>query len=1095
MGKLTLREIRRSLGRFLAIAAIVALGVGFFCGLRLTKTAMVRTLDAYAEAQQMYDFRLVSTIGFDETDAAKIAADSRVAACEGTKSADALTSTAGGAPRACKFLSLPETLDLPSLKAGRLPQTADECLADGMLYSEQDLGQKIVLSEENDDDTLGQFTRREFTIVGIAKSVLYINYERGSTSVGSGSLSAFVYVLPEAFDFDYDTELYLRLTDRAGEIYSDEYKAHIDDAEPWVTALAEQCADDRGTRLHDDAAETLADARETLDEKQQELADAKQKLADARKELADGEQKLADAQAEYDDGAAKLAEAREELRKQFNETVGELQSGQAEIDKNQAQLDQKRAELAAQKAQLEASKAQLEAALGSGQLPEDQKAQLQAQLAQVEAGLQKIEAAGPELDAAQQQIDAAQAELNAGSEEFGDGLEEANAEISENQKKLDEAKATLDEKNQELADAKQELADGEQQLADAKQELADGWADYYSGKAEAEQKIADAEAELADAKQQLTDGKQDIADAEVELSDGEQKLADAEQEYQDGQDALEKLENPDVFVLDRSSNIGYACFESDSDIVRGVSRVFPLFFFAVAALVCITTMTRMVDEQRTQAGVLKAMGYSNGAIFLVYFLYAGSASVLGCVVGVAAGSYFLPKMIWQGYNIMYGFTDILYAFDWPLALLSAGAYLLCALGTTWYVAHAELQRPAAELIRPKAPKAGKRILLERLPGLWNRIPFLHKVSIRNILRYKKRMIMMIIGIGGCTALLITGYGIQDSISNVVDYQYSEITRYDASVTFQHALNETERTAFAALCEEEAEEYLFVAEKSADASAGSTVKTTNVVCPASGSVEGFVDLHEKDKTPVAYPENGACVISRGLAEALQLSAGDTITLQSGTREAQLQVAAVFENYVYNYVYLTAESWAQCFGEAPAYEQAWVNFPPDADAHAASAALAGAKNVASVSLSSDFRARVATMMESLRYIVVVVVVCAAALAFIVLYNLTNINITEREREIATIKVLGFYDSETNRYVFRENIILTVLGALVGLPMGKALHAYVMSQIRIDLMCFDVRVAPGSYLLSAALTLAFGLLVNLALRRKIRAIDMAQALKSIE
>ena len=962
-----------------------------------------------------------------------------------------------------------------------------------------------------------------------------------------------MYVLPEAFDFDYDTELYLRLTDRAGEIYSDEYKARIDDAEPWVTALAEQCADDRGTRLHDDAAETLADARETLDEKQQELADAKQKLedakqtladaeqdvldgeqkladakeeadreladayqklvdgqkeieeneqklADARKELADGEQKLADAQAEYDDGAAKLAEAREELRKQFNETVGELQAGQAEIDKNQAQLDQKRAELAAQKAELEARKAQLEEALGNEMLPEEQ-AQLQAQLAQVNAGLQQIEAAGPELDAAQQQIDAAQAELNAGSEEFGDGLEEANAEISENQKKLDEAKATLDEKNQELADAKQELADGEQQLADAKQELADGWADYYSGKAEAEQKIADAEAELADAKQQLTDGKQDIADAEVELSDGEQKLADAEQEYQDGQDALEKLENPDVFVLDRSSNIGYACFESDSDIVRGVSRVFPLFFFAVAALVCITTMTRMVDEQRTQAGVLKAMGYSNGAIFLVYFLYAGSASVLGCVVGIAAGSYFLPKMIWQGYNIMYGFTDILYAFDWPLALLSAGAYLLCALGTllTRFLPFLVFnpKKPTPQYIQylgaalPGAIFA--MLVVYCLPGLWNRIPFLHKVSIRNILRYKKRMIMMIIGIGGCTALLITGYGIQDSISNVVDYQYSEITRYDASVTFQHALNETERTAFAALCEEEAEEYLFVAEKSADASAGSTVKTTNVVCPA--SVEGFVDLHEKDKTPVAYPENGACVISRGLAEALQLSAGDTITLQSGTRETQLQVAAVFENYVYNYVYLTAESWAQCFGEAPAYEQAWVNFPPDADAHAASAALAGAKNVASVSLSSDFRARVATMMESLRYIVVVVVVCAAALAFIVLYNLTNINITEREREIATIKVLGFYDSETNRYVFRENIILTVLGALVGLPMGKALHAYVMSQIRIDLMCFDVRVAPGSYLLSAALTLAFGLLVNLALRRKIRAIDMAQALKSIE
>ena len=264
-----------------------------------------------------------------------------------------------------------------------------------------------------------------------------------------------------------------------------------------------------------------------------------------------------------------------------------------------------------------------------------------------------------------------------------------------------------------------------------------------------------------------------------------------------------------MFVLDRSSNVGYACFENDSDIVRGVSRVFPLFFFAVAALVCITTMTRMVDEQRTQAGVLKALGYSNGAILSQYFLYAGIASVLGCVLGIAAGSYFLPKMIWHAYNIMYGFTGILYAFDWPLALVSSGAYLLCALGTTWYVVHAELQKPAAELIRPRAPKAGKRILLERLPLIWDRLPFLHKVSIRNILRFKKRMVMMMIGIGGCTALLITGFGIQDSISSVVDYQYDEITRYDAAVTFQHALSGSEREDFLAVCEKSGAEGLSV----------------------------------------------------------------------------------------------------------------------------------------------------------------------------------------------------------------------------------------------------------------------------------------------
>ena len=1107
MLKLTMRQIRSSLTRFLAIAAIVALGVGFFCGLRLTKTAMVHTLDDYAEAHRMYDFRLVSTVGFDETDAEALAADARVAACEGEKSADALASVADGAAKPCRFLSLPEQIDLPGLKCGRFPQTAEECLADGLLYSEKDLGKTVVLTEENDEDTLDSFNRREFTIVGIAKSVLYINYERGGTSIGSGTLSSFVYILPEAFALDYETSLYLRLADRQGEVYSDAYTACIDEAEPWVTQLTESAAYGRSDRLYEEAKQTLSDARETLDEKQQELADAKQELADAKQELEDAHQT-------YADGVVSLADAKQEAEQELADAYQKLVDGQRTIEENEQKLADGEQELAdgekkladakqtyeenAAKFEKEKKQAENEMSFAFAQLQkaretlaeqqqqlDAQKAALDKQEAQIDAAVsagamspEAAEAAKAQIAAARGQLAAAQAQLDEGKNALADNenqldlaADAANEAFAENQKKLDEAKKTLEEKQQELEDAKQELEDGRQELEDAKQELKDGWADYYTGKAEAEQKISDAEQELADAKQEITDGDQKLADAEQELADGEQKLADAEQDY--------------------------ACFENDSDIVRGVSRVFPLFFFAVAALVCITTMTRMVDEQRTQAGVLKALGYSNGAILSQYFLYAGIASVLGCVLGIAAGSYFLPKMIWHAYNIMYGFTGILYAFDWPLALVSSGAYLLCALGTTWFVVHAELQKPAAELIRPRAPKAGKRILLERLPLLWNRLPFLHKVSIRNILRFKKRMVMMMIGIGGCTALLITGFGIQDSISSVVDYQYDEITRYDAAVTFQHALSGSERGDFLAVCEKSgAEGCLFVAEKSLDASAGGTVKTTNVVCPESGSVDGFIDLHTQEKTPIPYPQDGGCIISRGLAQALRLSAGDTITLQTGDmRRTELTVEAVFENYVYNYVYLTQTTWQDVFGEAPGYEAAWVNYQTDEDAQAASAALTGAKNAAAVTLSLDFRSRVATMMQSLQYIVLVVVLGAAALAFIVLYNLTNINITEREREIATIKVLGFYDGETNRYVFRENIILTVLGALVGLPMGKLLHAYVMGQIKIDLMCFDVRVAPLSYLISAALTLVFGLLVNLALRRKIRTIDMSQALKSIE
>ena len=829
-----------------------------------------------------------------------------------------------------------------------------------------------------------------------------------------------------------------------------------------------------------EAEQELADAYQKLVDGQQTIEENEQKLADGEQELADGEKKLADAKQTYEENAAKFEKEKKQAENEMSFAFAQLQKARETLAEQQQQLD-------AQKAALDKQEAQIDAAVSAGAMSPEA----------AEAAKAQIAAARGQLAAAQAQLDEGKNALADNENQLDLAADAANEAFAENQKKLDEAKKTLEEKQQELEDAKQELEDGRQELEDAKQELKDGWADYYTGKAEAEQKISDAEQELADAKQEITDGDQKLADAEQELADGEQKLADAEQDYRDGEDELEKLENPDVFVLDRSSNVGYACFESDSDIVRGVSRVFPLFFFAVAALVCITTMTRMVDEQRTQAGVLKALGYSNGAILSQYFLYAGIASVLGCVLGIAAGSYFLPKMIWHAYNIMYGFTGILYAFGWPLALVSSGAYLLCALGTTWYVVHAELQKPAAELIRPRAPKAGKRILLERLPLLWNRLPFLHKVSIRNILRFKKRMVMMMIGIGGCTALLITGFGIQDSISSVVDYQYDEITRYDAAVTFQHALSGSEREDFLAVCEKSgAEGCLFVAEKSLDASAGGTVKTTNVVCPESGSVDGFIDLHTQEKTQIPYPQDGGCIISRGLAQALRLSAGDTIILQTGDmRRTELTVEAVFENYVYNYVYLTQTTWQDVFGEAPGYEAAWVNYQTDEDAQAASAALTGAKNAAAVTLSRDFRSRVATMMQSLQYIVLVVVLGAAALAFIVLYNLTNINITEREREIATIKVLGFYDGETNRYVFRENIILTVLGALVGLPMGKLLHAYVMGQIKIDLMCFDVRVAPLSYLISAALTLVFGLLVNLALRRKIRTIDMSQALKSIE
>ena len=1026
MLKLTFREIRASFGRWLAIFAIVALGVGFFCGLRLTKTAMIHTLDVYLREHGMYDFRLISTLGFTDDDVSFFRAQDGVSAAEGAVWQDVLCDVNGKTGVVLHAMSIPQNINTLDLKAGRLPENDTECVADAWIYGEDIIGQTITLSAENDADTLDAFRGDSFTVVGVAKSPLYINYERGTTSVGSGAVTGFIYLPSGAFDMEYYTDIYLTLSGADGQVYSEQYDSFIDGEEDRMTQLCEQRADGRYNSLYSDARETLDDARRTLDEKQQELADAKQKLADAQQDVADGEQKLADGQQEYDDGLAEFEKAKKKAYDGFAQAEDKLDAADAQIAEQEQTLKDTRAQLDAQAAQL------------------------------------------PDKDSVPESV-----------------------------------WQTIQPQYEQLQAAYAQLAAGEAQLEQAKAETKAGWNSYFLNRAdvveqldESEQALADAKQELDDARQELDDGRQKIADAEQEITDGEQKLADAEAEYADGEDQLSELEYPDCYVLTRDENVGYACFESDSDIVSGVSRVFPLFFFMVAALVCITTMTRMVDEQRTQTGVLKALGYSDGAIMSRFLFYAASASILGCICGILAGAYFLPRMIWQAYNIMYGFTAILWAFDWPLAVISSLSYLLCAMAATWYACVHELTRPAAELIRPKAPKAGRRILLERIPWLWKRIAFLHKVSIRNTLRYKKRMVMMAIGIGGCTALLITGFGIRDSIQNVVQYQYEEITLYDATADFTQDMDASAQAEFLDAHSGVLDSAVFVSDHTLDCSAGSRVKQAHVVAVQGGSLDGFIDLHTERGEPVACPQDGECIISVGLSQSLGVSAGDTLRIRdSQMREMNLKISGVFVNYVFNYVYLTPQTYTEQMGLPCEMKTAWLNLNPDTDPYAAAAELTGDSLTTNVALNVDLHTRVENMMKSLDYIVLLVVVCAGALAFIVLYNLTNINITERVREIATVKVLGFYDQETNSYVFRENIILTVLGVIVGIPMGIALHAYVMAQIHIDMIHFDVRITALSFLISAALTLVFGMIVNLALRGKIRRIDMAQALKSIE
>ena len=996
MKKTTLREIRESLGRYLAIMAIVALGVGLFAGLKITKTVMVGSADAFWQAQQLYDYRLVSTLGFEEEDVQALAQKADVRAVQGAMEADVLYTDEQGNDKVLKAHSILENINMLETVAGRLPESDTECVVDDHLYGEEVIGSKIVLSGDNDQDDLDSFRYTEYTIVGTVRSPLYVQFERGTTSLGNGSVSGFVYLLPEGFATDYYTDIYVKFEEDA-QVYSDEYDAYMDEREAQWETYCEEQGERRYQSIMTEAEEELADAEQELaDEKAEaevELADAKQELADAEKEIADGEKKLED--------------------------------GEQELADNKEIIAQKEQELADARAALEAQEAEL------------------ASQEEALAGMMQGQAAGMQY---QMPADMARQQLEAGK-----------AQIEEGEAELRKARG-------QIRDAGEEIEESRQELADARQEVEDGWQEYNDAKAEFDEKIADAEQKLADARAEIAD-----------------------------------IEKPDTYVLGRETNTGYVCFESDSSIVEGIANVFPVFFFLVAALVCMTTMNRMVEEQRTQIGVLKALGYGEARIMGKYLFYSGSAAFTGCVAGYLAGIRLFPLVIWQAYGVMYRFGGIVYAFDWATAVLCLAASLLCSMGTTWASCRHELREVAAELMRPKSPKAGKRIFLEWIPFIWNRMKFLHKVSVRNIIRYKRRFLMMVIGISGCTALLLTGFAIRDSVTTVADRQFEEIQTYAVGVTLKDGVTKEDLSLLEELDQIVADnggDYGLAVETSMDLETADGIKSVKLIAAAEPESFGaYFDLHTPAGEPIAYPQAGEVVICNKLSESYRIRAGDIITLFNEDREElQAVVSGVCENYIYNYVYVNEETYRKATGET-GYQSAYVNLPEEADVYVVGASLMKAEHVTAVAVNRDMLLRVSRMMTSMNYIVFVIIACAGALAFIVLYNLNNINITERIREIATIKVLGFYKKETATYVFRENTVLTGIGCAVGLVLGRLLHIYVMHEVDIDMMSFDVHVEPVSYLLSILLTFVFTWLINRIMSGKLDKINMAESLKSVD
>ena len=1091
--KLTLREIKNSLGRYLAIFAIIALGAGLFVGLRLSRPDFLETYDRYIDETNFYDFRLVSTLGLTEDDLREVMKIDGVTAAEGIVSSDFLFNTADEDNLIMVAQSIPDEINLIDLKCGRMPKKGNECLADPELYSEDDIGKTIKLSKDNSEQTFNTFEYDEYTIVGLTETVLYINIERGSSTLGNGSVEGYVYIPKDGFSTDYFTEIYLRVKSE-GYVYSDEYKKSI---EPYIKPL-EAFMEERAVIRHD---EIIDDAYAQLDE----------------------------ARAQYEEGLAQYTPEKEKYDRSYaeytakkSETMAELDAAKAKIESAETMvqdpsiLDAKQAELDAARAELDAGKAEYEKGL------REYKIMRAAAYGNVESQIEYYENRIAEKESEIVSLNAELTQLNAELEtatangetlkiiSLKSQIRSTTNKISDAESDIEFAQSRLEKHRQHKAEADAKMAPYEQQLAEAKAQLDSGYAQIEAGQAEldaARNMINSGAAELAAAKKAYEEGKAEaehgFAEAEARLKEGKEqldaskaKLDSAKKQLDDAEKQIKNMDHADTYVLGRDTNIGYVCFESDTSIVQSVASVFPVFFFLVAALVCLTTMTRMIDDQRVQIGIMKALGYSSGSIMSKYMLYSGSATLLGSVFGIGIGSIVFPATVWFGYGILYSFSELVFTMNWPLAVGITAANLAVTLLVTWYCCHRELKCAPSDLIRPKAPEAGKRILLEKIPCIWNRFSFMQKVSARNIMRYKKRIFMMLLGIGGCTALVLTALGLNDTIQGIVKRQYDEIILYDYELSLAYDMTDEEQDIFLGDCGDNVDSALFLYRGAADVSGGETVKSATLSVSDGRNIDKFISLHYGND-PVEYPGLNEAIINYNLARMMGgVEVGDEITLtDSDMKTLKVKVSGFFDNYVDSFVFVSPETCEAQWGYVPEAKSALVNAPEDMDVNDCAAKIAKVDGVRTISLSVDTRDRISNMMNGLLFVVAAVILCAGLLAFIVLYNLTNINIAERIREIATLKVLGFYPHEAANYVFRENLVLTGAGAVFGLLLGVGLHAFVMNAIKVDMMYFEPYISPLSYIISIVITFVFAMVVNVIMRRRIDGIDMAGALKSVE
>lgn len=1075
------REIKISLGRFLSILCIVAIGVAFFAGIKASAPDMKNSADAYFDKYNVQDIQVYSTIGLTKKDVAAIKRIKGVKSVQPNFSMDTL-SQIDSTQMVIKVISygIDQKMNKIRVVEGRMPERENECLveassATNKLYGTFHIGDTIKLQSGTDEALSKSLKHTKYKIVGTCYNPNYLSYEKGSSNIGSGTVNSFIYIQNTNVLKDYYTEVDVCVKGAKDlDCYSDEYFDVVDPVLKKIKKISNKQIDAR-----------IQSYQSELDEKKQEAND---KFNDAENQFNDAQNKIDSGLAEIQSNELKLQDSKNQINQGWNEyyanikildNIPTLQNAIAQIEESEKKLP----ELLNQKEQAENGLNQINAVIDDLYA---QRKMIQDSIDLIDMAIEKAQNT-PSTD---EQTEALKIKLIENLKSKKTYLEGKLATIDQTIAKKAELEAIIPQiqdginqiqaassKKAELQSQLNQLLSAKNQLNNAYSSLVDGQAQYEDGVS----KIKDAKTELNKSIEQLTLSK---AEFNIQKHDALKELSDAQLE-------IDKMEGKWI-VLDRDSHYSYRDYGACADRMDGIAKVFPVFFFLVAALVCMTTMTRMVDEQRNEMGTLKALGYSKLQIASKYLIYALIASILGSILGCSLGMYLFPTVIFNAWNTLYNIDRIKFLFQPGLILLASGSVTGITLLATLYSIYSELIEMPSQLMRPKAAKAGKKILLEQIPFIWKRLSFLQKVTARNIFRYKKRFFMTIIGIAGCSALLVAGFGINDSISDIVNQQYNVIYHYDATVAAKTNEITSQIQSLKGVKDVYEEDHLAVTTKIEN----KDISTTVHIISNDKKFKDFCTLFNGKKE--FDLDDSSVLISQKMATKLNKKTGDTIKFKDANNKViKAKIKGVFTNYVGHHIYASEtlyKSWNTNAKTTHTYLIKSKKTTKKFERNLGNKIM-NVDGVQSVTFYSSLQKNFKDMIKSISYIVVVLVISAACLAFVVLYNLSNVNISERKREIATIKVLGFTRKEVDAYINRETILLTILGSLIGLGIGIGLHHLIMNLAEMDDIMFGRTINSISYVISFVMTIGFNAAINLFMHRKLNKIQMVESLKAVE